>query len=172
MFFKNKKGVSNVVSFVLYIAVGLGVIGTIFFLSLGAVDETQEKHNFDQMLKTIEFIASSIDEVSKSRFSSREVSIVNPGELEIDCENNLIIGSIVFNQELREDTDIFIRDVEIKKIEGRVVFKRLINFNPNLSISCEPVVFNKGKTNYIFRYDYFNIEENKIYLFISQTPEL
>lgn len=164
---KQNKGMSNLISFVLFTVLSIAVIATIFFLSQGIIQKNQELYEFEEMIKNINLISNTIDGVSQSRFSSKEVTIFNPDTLIIDCENNEIFGQINYTQEIRDDVDVFVGDIEIKKSADRLSFKKPINYNTDINVSCNTINFNKGKTRFIFSYNDFIFEQNQINLLFT-----
>lgn len=167
MFIKTQKGAANLMSYFLYIFVSIVVLSTVVYMVQETIQSNEEKYQFDEMIKNINLISTTIENVTQSRFSSREVTIFNPDVLEIDCNQNQIRGEIVYNLNIRDDQEIFITDIGISKESNRVYFIKTINTNPYINIDCNTVNLNKGKTNYIFRYQDYNLDSQKIILTIE-----
>jgi hypothetical protein len=162
--FKTKKGVANLMSYFLYLFISLVVLSTIVYMAQETISKNEERYQFEELIKNIELISNTFDNVLNSRFSAREVTIYNPDVLEIDCENNLIRGEVRYTQNLKDFFEI--NDIEIERVNNRVYASKIIN-NTNINIECNPVVFNKGKQKYIFKYQEYDPIEEKIILFID-----
>lgn len=167
MLYKTEKGAANLFSYFLFIFVSIAVLSTVVYMVQDTIVKNEEKYRFDEMIKNINNIYNTIENVSKSRFSSREIIINNPDILEIDCQENLIKGEIEYNQNIRSDVKVVITDIEVYKENNRAYFKRVISENNDVNIDCNIVNLNKGKTKYLFRYQDYNLEENKIILNIE-----
>ncbi len=168
MFIKTKKGAASLISYFLYIFVSFAVLGIIVYMVQGIIVNNQEKYDFDEMIKNIDLISNTIDEVSKSRFSSKQITIYNPDLLVIDCQENHIKGEINYEADFREDSDVYINNIFVYKESNRLYFfKNIYDSDQNIIIDCEPIFLNKGKTIYIFRYSDYNLSENKIILSID-----
>jgi hypothetical protein len=167
MLLRTQKGAANLFTYFLYIFVSITVLGSVMYMVQDTIDKNQEKYNFDKMIENIDLISDTFNSISKSRFSAREITIYNPEVLEIDCNQNEIRGEIIFNQEIREDQLVSIRDIEIRKETNRAYFKKNINNNNQINIDCNLVNLNKGQTKYLFRYQDYNVDENKIVINIE-----
>jgi hypothetical protein len=164
--FKTKKGVANLMSYFLYLFISLVVLSTIVYMAQETISKNEEMYQFEELIKNIELISNTFDNVLNSRFSAREVTIYNPEVLEIDCENNLIRGDVKYTQNLKDFFEI--NDIEIERVNNRVYASKIIN-NTDINIECNPVVFNKGKQKYIFKYQEYDPIEEKIILFIDMV---
>jgi hypothetical protein len=168
MFIKKQKGAANLLAFTLYLLVSLVILGIIIFSVQQTIQRNQERYNFNEMIQNIDLISNTIDEVSKSRFSSRVIEIYNPSFIEIDCENNYIKGEITYNQELRDDTLIFIKDIEVTKDLGKVIFTKIISYDEDVTLNCNYTSFLLGKHRYVFKYEDYNTDEQNINLLIER----
>lgn len=168
MLYKTQKGAANLLSYFLYIFVSIIVLSTVVYMVQETIQSNEEKYNFDEMIKNISIISNTFENVTQSRFSSREITVFNPDVLEIDCNQNQIRGEIVYNLNFRTDIPVIIEDIEISKISNRLYFiKEIYDVNQGINIDCNLTNLNKGKTNYIFRYQDYNVEENKIIVSIE-----
>jgi len=161
---RNKKGAANLMSYFLYVFISLIVLGTIVYMVQGTIKQNEEKYNFDEMVNNIDLISNTFDLVSSSRFSAREVTIYNPDVIEIDCNNNLIKGEIEYSQNLKNEFNI--NDINISFVSNRLYFTKSINTS-DANIDCNLTSLNKGKINYIFKYEDYNFETNKINISIN-----
>ncbi|NCP72281.1 hypothetical protein GW835_02730 [archaeon] len=167
MFLRKEKGAANLFSYFLYIFVSIAILSSILYMVQDTIEKNQEKYNFDQMIENIDLISNTFQEISKSRFSAKEITIYNPEVLEIDCNQNEIRGEIIFNSEIRDDQLVTIKDIEVSKESNRAYFKKTINNNSQINIDCNLINLNQGQTNYVFSYQDYNLDENKIIIEIE-----
>ncbi len=165
---KTEKGAANLISYFLYIFVSIVVLSTIIYMVQETMQSNEEKYQFDEMIKNITIVSTTIENVTQSRFSSREVTVFNPDVLEIDCNQNQIRGEIIYNLNFRTDIPVVVNDIEISKVSNRLYFvKEIYDLNQGVNIDCNLVNLNKGKTRYIFRYQEYDLENKKIILNIE-----
>jgi len=165
MFIKNKKGAANLLSYFLYIFVSLAVLSTVMFAVQDTMQKNQEKYDFDQMIENINLVHNTINNVSKSKFSAREITIFNPEVLEIDCQENLIKGEITYNQNIKEEVEI--SNIQITKESTKLHFRKTINQNQDVNLTCNLTNLNQGKERYIIKYQDYNVLSNEINLSIE-----
>lgn len=151
-------------SYFLYLFISLAVMSTIIYMAQDTISKNEEKYQFEELIKNIELISNTFENVSVSRFSAREVTIYNPDVLEIDCENNLIKGEVKYTQNLKDSFEI--NEISLERRNDRVYAQKIIN-NSDINIECNSINFNKGKTKFIFKYQEYDPIDKKIILFID-----
>lgn len=165
MFKRKEKGAANLLSYFLYIFVSLAILSTVMFGVQDMMQKNQEKYNFDEMIKNINTIHETINNVSKSRFSAREINIFNPEVLEIDCQENLIKGEITYNQNINEEVEI--SNILITKETNRLYFNKTLNNNQDINFNCDHLNLYQGKETYVIKYQDYNVLTNEIILSIE-----
>ncbi|MCK9293108.1 MAG: DUF2341 domain-containing protein [archaeon] len=169
---KNKKGVVNLIAYIFYILLALSVLAIVISGSLNIIEKNKQKNNYELMLKTIDSLDKKIQEVSNNRFQRQEVIVNNPEELTIDCENNKIIGSVVYGSNFRTDQNVNVNNIILYKKLGKVFFEKEINNSNNLiNLNCNNLNLKQGKNTITVSYFDYNSQTEKIQIDIVPKRE-
>jgi len=169
---KNKKGTVNLIAYVFYILLALSVLAIVVTSSLNIIEKHKQKNNYELMLKTINNLDNKIQEVSNNRFQRQEIIVNNPEELTIDCENNKIIGSVVYGSNFKTDQNVNINNIILYKKLGKIFFEKEINNSNNLiNLNCNNLNLNKGKNTITVSYFDYNSQNEKIQIDIIPKRE-
>lgn len=162
----NKKGLAVIFSYILYLLIALTVLSIVLVGSLEITTKNQENYKYHEMIKTITYINDSINDVASQRFSNKQITVNNPDEILIDCQEDIIYGNIIYSGEFRIDQNSLVNGITIYKKINNLYFEKTISESGLINIDCNSINLNKGEN--IININYIDYSNQKINITITR----
>jgi len=162
----NKKGLAVIFSYILYLLIALTVLSIVLVGSLEITTKNQENYKYNEMIKTITYINDSINDVASQRFSNKQITVNNPDEILIDCQEDIIYGNIIYSGEFRIDQNSLVNGITIYKKINNLYFEKTISESGLINIDCNSINLNKGEN--IININYIDYSNQKINITITR----
>lgn len=163
----NQKGISNILSYILVIFISIIVLSVIVIFAQKNITKNQEIYEFEEMIKSMNKMANTINNVINARFSAREINVYNAGELSIKCNENKIIGKMEYQGKIKDNA--LVSGVKVYRVGEEIVIEKSILSEKIVNIECNEINFNKGKSKWVFSYQMYDSENEKIKLSIEPS---
>ncbi len=162
------KAVVTIYSYVLYVIITLGLIVLVYSSAIVTSNKAQEQHNYDRMIEAIQKIDAEIKTVSQNIDSVSQISVENPEELEINCEDNELYGLVTYNQDFVDD-GLKVNNIFVAKQYNNINFNVYYGVNDNINLVCDSniIYLNKRLNTINISYEEYDNVEEKINIRIS-----
>lgn len=152
----NQKGLSTVISTLIYILIAVVILGVVTLSATELFGNVKEKSNYDIMLKNITSIKSAVEDVVDDK-KDIELVVKSPGEIIIDCNNNIITGEIDYFGKYKDEI-VVINEIATYKNNNIMYFEYNLNKYKRLVLDCNDFIIS-NKTTLNIKYQEY-IEEN------------
>ncbi|HNW05813.1 MAG TPA: hypothetical protein PK655_03650 [archaeon] len=152
----NQKGLSTVISTLIYILIAVVILGVVTLSATELFGNVKEKSNYDIMLKNITSIKSTVEDVVDDK-KDIELVVKSPGEIIIDCNNNIITGEIDYFGKYKDEI-VVINEIATYKNNNIMYFEYNLNKYKRLVLDCNDFIIS-NKTTLNIKYQEY-IEEN------------
>lgn len=158
---ENQKGAANLIATMAYLLISFVIIAMVTVSATDLLSRSKEQANYKAMLDYFDtFDIALTDTIANKQIT--EFTFYNPGEIEIDCTNNKIIGRIDYSGDYKSEETI-INDIITYKKNNQIIFEKDLNITfEKIQLICIRNVPNKGKNTQILEYSKYNEESKKI----------
>ncbi|HRS42762.1 MAG TPA: hypothetical protein P5530_02715 [Candidatus Diapherotrites archaeon] len=160
----NQKGLSTVISTLIYIFIAVVILGVVTLSATELFGNVKEKSNYDIMLKNITAIKSAVEDVVDDK-KDIELVVKSPGEIIIDCNNNIITGEIDYFGKYKDEI-VVINEIATYKNNNIMYFEYNLNKYKRLVLDCNDFIIS-NKTTLNIKYQEYNEENDQILINID-----
>lgn len=160
----NQKGLSAVISTLIYILIAVVILGVVTLSATELFGNVKEKSNYDIMLKNITSIKSAVENVVDDK-KDIELVVKSPGEIIIDCNNNIITGEIDYFGKYKDEI-VVINEIATYKNNNIMYFEYNLNKYKRLVLDCNDFIIS-NKTTLNIKYQEYNEENDQILINID-----
>lgn len=160
----NQKGLSTVISTLIYILIAVVILGVVTLSATELFGNVKEKSNYDIMLKNITSIKSAVEDVVDDK-KDIELVVKSPGEIIIDCNNNIITGEIDYFGKYKDEI-VVINEIATYKNNNIMYFEYNLNKYKRLVLDCNDFIIS-NKTTLNIKYQEYNEENDQILINID-----
>ncbi len=160
----NQKGLSAVISTLIYILIAVVILGVVTLSATELFGNVKEKSNYDIMLKNITSIKSAVEDVVDDK-KDTELVVKSPGEIIIDCNNNIITGEIDYFGKYKDEI-VVINEIATYKNNNIMYFEYNLNKYKRLVLDCNDFIIS-NKTTLNIKYQEYNEENDQILINID-----
>ncbi len=168
-YFKNKKGLAVIFSYIMFLLIALGVLSIVLVGSLEITRKNQENYGYQGMIRSITYINNTINDVATQRYSNKQITINNPDEILIDCQEDIISGNLIYSGKFRTDQNSNINGITIYKKINNLYFEKIISKSGIIDVDCNSFNLNKGDNT--ININYIDYSNEKINITITR-PEI
>jgi archaellum component FlaG (FlaF/FlaG flagellin family) len=162
---KNQKGMSTVISTLLYILIAIIILGVVTYSAMELLDSVKEQSNYKTMLESMTTLKTVIEDVVDDK-KDIEIVVKNPGEIIIDCENNMITGEIDYLGKYKDEI-VMINDIATHKNNNIIYFEYNLDNYKRLMLDCNDFIISNKKTTLNIKYQEYNDENDQILINIE-----
>lgn len=155
----SEKGMSTVISTLVYILISIIILGVVTSAAIELISNVKEQSNYKTMLTTIENIKTTIENVVDDK-KNIEFVVKSPGEVIIDCNNNIITGKIDYLGEYKKEA-VIISEIVTYKNNNIIYFEYSLDNYKRLKLDCNSFVIT-NKTTINIRYKAYDDENDQI----------
>ena len=165
----NQKGLAAIFSTLLYIFISLIVLAIVVPSAITLISETREAGEYRTMLGVFYNVENAIDDVISEK---KELGLIiqNPGEIDFDCNNNIIIGTINYKQKYRTDPQLIDKTI-VYKNQNKIYFEYNLNNSNRIKLDCNNFYLTAGKKNININYSSYNDTNDNILVTITQNSD-
>lgn len=157
---KSNKGLSAILTTMFYLLIAVVILGIVTASAIELISKAREEGNYRVMLDSFVKLKSAIEDTVKDK-QDIEIVIINPGEINIDCNNNIITGEVDYLGEYKEDA-IQINDIVTYKNNNEIYFEYNLDNYTRITLDCNSLSLAKNKNNLNIKYLEYDENTDKI----------
>jgi len=157
---KSNKGLSAILTTMFYLLIAVVILGIVTASAIELISHSKEEGNYRVMLDSFIKLKSAIEDTVQDK-QDIEMVVINPGEINIDCNNNIITGEIEFLGEYREDVTL-VKDIVTYKNNNTIYFEYSLDNYTRITLDCNSLSLAKSKNNLNIKYLEYDEENDKI----------
>lgn len=157
---KTQKGMSAVISTLLYILIAIIILGVVTYSAMELLDGVKEQSNYDTMLESMTTLKIAVEDVVDDK-KDIELVVKNPGEIIIDCTNNLITGEIDYFGKYKDEI-VMINEIATYKNNNTIYFEYNLDNYKRLILDCNDFIISNKKTTLNIKYQEYDDENDQI----------
>ncbi|HOW29311.1 MAG TPA: DUF2341 domain-containing protein [archaeon] len=166
----NQKGAANLITTMAYLLISFVIIAMVTTSAIDLISKSKEKANYETMIDYFDKFNLALNDTISNK-QTTEFNFYNPGEIEIDCTNNQIIGKINYSGEYRTDETV-INDIVTYKKNNQIYFEKDLDNLERIQLNCKDIMFNLGKNQIALKYQAYDEDLDEISIDIYKNTDI
>ncbi len=162
---KSNKGLSAILTTMFYLLIAVIILGIVTASAMELITNSREQGNYRVMLDSFVKLKSAVEDAVEDK-QDIEIVIINPGEINIDCNNNIITGEVDYLGEYKEDI-MQINDIVTYKNNNEIYFEYNLDNYTRITLDCNSLSLSKNKNNLNIKYLEYDEENDDILVSID-----
>ncbi len=172
----NQKGLATIITVMIYILLSVAVLAIVIPSAITLITSTRDRGNYKTMLNDFIKFKTAVEDVVVDK-KTIELTINNPGEIIIDCNNNKIIGEVDYKEEYKSEP-VAIEDIITYLSQNKIHFEYRLNNYTRLKLDCnyeylarenKSLELTKGKNRVTISYNEYDEENDNILINVYKS---
>jgi len=161
-----RKAVASIITVIIYLLISVIILAIVLTSGIELLSNTKEQGNYKQMLEIFTNLKTTVEGVVDDK-QTVEITIINPGEIVIDCNSNQITGNLPYKGKYRTDITP-IENISTYKLNNKVYFEYDLNNYTRINLDCNNLILT-NKNILTIKYLEYNEENDKILISIERA---